>query len=186
MKEKSNMFPLEINMLEYNFETLLNKARTRYNIMFPNIIDAYKKTYISLRSKNVNFESSLGNLILNKLSEKMKYSYDLLKQALLEDTNDFPIYKIKIYLLIYTYVDFYDIEENLKTLMYEKYAGSSNYGYEPNYYIKMHMQDILELEKMNLLDSFYEIELGIMDMICTNEQKNINYMNEIKKLTRDS
>ena len=167
-------------------DTVLNDIYLKFGIKLPNIMNAYKRTCINLKSKNVNFESSLGNLILNKLSEKVKYSYDLLKQALLEDINDFPIYKIKIYLLIYTYVDFYDIEENLKTLMYEKYAGSSNYGYEPNYYIKMHMQDILELEKMNLLDSFYEIELGIMDMICTNEQKNINYMNEIKKLTRDS
>ena len=167
-------------------DTVLNDIYLKFGIKLPSIMNAYKRTCINLKSKNVNFESSLGNLILNKLSEKVKYSYDLLKQALLEDINDFPIYKIKIYLLIYTYVDFYDIEENLKTLMYEKYAGSSNYGYEPNYYIKMHMQDILELEKMNLLDSFYEIELGIMDMICTNEQKNINYMNEIKKLTRDS
>ena len=170
--------------VEYNFDTMINGIYRKYGIKLPNIMNAYKRTYINLESKKVNFNSSIGSLILKNMNEKIEYSYNILRSVFVDETDDIQLYKIKIYLLNYAYIDFYDLEENLKTMIYDKYYESSYLGYEPNYYIKMHLKDIAELERMNLLDNFCEMELEIMGMICKNEQKNINFLNKTKKLTR--
>ena len=84
----------------------------------------------------------------------------------------------------YAYVNFYDLETNLKNIMYNKYSKSEEYGYEMNHYLKMHIEDIFELQRMNLLDNFCEFELEIMHMVCMNEQRNILYLDEQKRLTK--
>ena len=170
--------------VEYNFDTIINEIYRRYGIKLPNIMNAYKRTYINLESKKVDFNSSVGRLILKNINEKIEYSYNILKSIFIDETDDIQLYKIEIYLLSYSYIDFYNLEENLKVIMYDKYYESSHLGYETNYYIKMHLKDVVELEKMNLLDNFCEMELNIMEMICENEQKNINFLNESKKLTK--